>query len=178
MIYEYDFTMLSRCPHRLNNWLYNSNTLKKEEKLHFFYSASKVQKYFRLKVACKKSVHIRSLCGIRTLKYIYFAFNVLSAVLDVTSIYSCRATKMEDVEDGLDWPKMFLRRHTESVNSFNSGSGRFHKTPFTLGPEVVCNHHHNCTEKLDGTLISFYKNNFIRTSRLKFGLKIFQKLWT
>ena len=27
------------------------------------------------------------------------------------------------------------------------------------------------------TLFSFYKNNFIRTSRLKFGLKIFQKLW-
>ena len=26
------------------------------------------------------------------------------------------------------------------------------------------------------TLFSFYKKNFIRTSRLKFGLKIFQKL--
>ena len=27
-----------------------------------------------------------------------------------------------------------------------------------------------------GTLFSFYKNNFIRTLRLKFGLKFFQKL--
>ena len=27
------------------------------------------------------------------------------------------------------------------------------------------------------TLFSFYKNNFIRTSRFKFGLKFFQKLW-